>query len=102
MSQTISIAFGLEDLFGVNGSDTLTATTSAGQIFTASTTLNATFSEPEGVLNFKPTAAISSFTLTSANPYAIANVNVPEPMSLSLLGMGLAGMAALRRKKRAN
>ena len=42
---------------------------------------------------------LTSLTITSANPYAIGDVNVPEPMTLSVLGVGLAGLAAARRRR---
>ena len=101
VTQTISIPFGLEDAFSLNGSDTLTATANTSQTVTAGTTPNnLPLGEPEGVLFFKPTSAITSLTLTSANPFTIASVSVPEPMSLSLVGLGVAGMAALRRRSR--
>ncbi|MDP9095013.1 MAG: PEP-CTERM sorting domain-containing protein, partial [Pseudomonadota bacterium] len=99
----ILIPFGVEDAFGTFGPDTLTLTANTGQTITAGTTLNSlTLAEPEGAFNFVPTRAITSLTITSANPFAIASVDVPEPMSLSLMGMSLAGMAAVRRKKRAH
>lgn len=101
VTNRVRIPFGLEDIFGTLGSDTVKATTNTGQVVTAGTTLNSlTLAEPEGALNFVPTTAFTSLTITSANPFAISSIDVPEPMSLSLLGMGLAGMAAMRRKKR--
>ncbi len=98
VTQSISIPFGVEDLFGL-GPDTLTATGNS-QVVTATATSGAT-GVAEGTLFFTPTSAVKTLTLTSANAFAIGSVQVPEPMSLSLLGAGLAGVAVTRRKKRA-
>ena len=100
VSAEIVIPFAITDFFGPS-SDALTATGSNAQSVTFTTSLD-TDGYPEGVIVVLPTSAITSLTLTSAMgedlPFAIGNVTVPEPMSITLLGAGLAGLAALRRR----
>jgi hypothetical protein len=52
-------------------------------------------------------SAVDAFGWTSGQPapyltlQTVANNDVPEPASIALLGLGFAGMGALRRKKKA-
>lgn len=95
----LSFPFGIEDAFGLNGSDTLTITPNVGAAVTENTTLDGlAFAEPEGKAFINAPGA-TTLTITSANPFAIGNINVPEPISLSILGVGLAGLAATRRRR---
>ena len=88
-----SLDFGLTDLLGLGGSDVLT--TSVGQ-FTATVPSSTLF--PEGVLNYAG-AAVSSVTLNSAYTIAIDNVSVPEPATMAILGIGVAGLVGTRRRR---
>jgi hypothetical protein len=99
VTNEILIPFAIFDAFATG--DTLTTVDQAGtaRIFSSSPD-SLTLGEPEGLIAFVPTTPLTQLTLTSSEAFAIGNITVPEPMSLSLLGMGLAGAAVLRRKKR--
>ncbi len=50
-------------------------------------------------LGFRTFGESSAFTLTSATYALQESAAVPEPMSMMLVGTGLAGLAALRRRR---
>ena len=58
-------------------------------------TLNLTYTGPEGSTTGSISGAFPGSTL------AVDPVDAPEPISLSLFGAGLAGLGAMRRRKRA-
>jgi len=89
--------FGIEDFFGGIGNDFLTVTSNLGSSVVSEGTLSSAF-EPEGTI-YIDAPGTTELTITSDNPFAIGNVNVPEPVSLSILGMGLAGLTAVRRRR---
>lgn len=88
------------------GSITLTATDSSGSF--TQTIANATTSS---FLGFVSNTALQSLTVTSVQSSALqpswptvdnltlAKQNVPEPASLALMGLGIAGLALASRKK---
>jgi hypothetical protein len=79
---------------------TLVATANTGQSVTFTTSFtNLITGSPEGEVDFVPTGPLSSLTLTSPVAFAIASVDVPEPMSVTLLGGGLVVLALTRRRR---
>ena len=110
VSDTIVIPFGVFEPYAT-APVTLVATANTGQTAHFTTAFNNLISgSPEGVVTFVPTGPISSLTLatllTSTGPagpassvaFAIASVDVPEPISVALLGGGLAMLAVMRRR----
>jgi hypothetical protein len=97
LTDSIDLEFGILDAFEGYGSDFLTITPNNGPSIVANGTPDGlALDNPEGsVLIVAPGA--TSLTITSDNPFSIATV--PEPMTLSVLGLGLAGLAAVRRRR---
>lgn len=69
-------------------------TSNAGNFFTVGTNFNGV-ANATGDLNFYLVDSDANNNVGAVD----ANVKVPEPASLALLGAGLLGLAALRRKK---
>lgn len=93
------IPFGILEPFATEPA-TLVATANTGQTVTFTTAFaNLMSGSPEGVGSFVPAGPISSLTLTSMFGFAIAQVDMPEPMSAALVGVGLIGVAAARRRR---
>lgn len=103
----VMFPFGIEDAsfgFGLDSNDFVTATSNTGVTAVANGVADTTIlGEPEGLLYINAPGA-TSLTITSGaagdlNQFAIGNVNVPEPFTLSVLGVGFAGLAAARRRR---
>ena len=94
----ILIPFGIFEAYAT-APVTLVATTNTGETVQFTTAFNNLISgSPEGVISFVPTGQITSLTLNSSIAYAIASIDVPEPMSVALLAGGLVLLAATRRR----
>ena len=109
----ISFAFGIEDssaeFSGVaSPGDTLTvdAYNSLGTelasyvLNTAPTLVDGFLTVEEGSVYINE-PGVTEVTLSTGNgsEFAIGDVSVPEPFSMSILGMGLAGLVAARRRR---
>jgi len=100
----VSFPFGLEDFGALFGNDYLTVSSNTGVTIVANAALDtAPLPVPEGMAYINAPGA-TQLTITSgipanSNPFAIGNVSVPEPFTLSVLGVGLAGLTAVRRRR---
>ncbi len=95
----ILIPFGIFEAYATAPA-TLVATTNTGETVQFTTAFNNLISgSPEGVVSFVQMGRISSLTLTSAMAFAIASVDVPEPMSIALLAGGLITLTLVRGRR---
>ena len=95
----ILIPFGVFEAYAT-APVTLVAATNTGETVQFTTAFNNLLSgSPEGLIAFVPTGRISSLTLMSSVAFAIASVDVPEPMSIVLLGGGLIALGLARRRR---
>lgn len=97
--EAVTLNFALADFFGSGGNDVLTFTTNTGASGSDTAALVGGF-YPEGVLTYTGPAFSTIDIISATYQLAVDNiVATPEPASLGVLAMGLAGLAAFRRRR---
>lgn len=97
----LSFNFAIQDLLGLNGVDKLTLTPNAGTPVTVTGSLGGGLF-PTGTASIIDPTGFTSIAITSdnsANTFSVGAFGVPEPASIALIGAGMAGLAAARRRR---
>jgi len=94
----LNFDFGIVDLFGLNGDDTLTVNDGLVNSVIGSTIPGSDLF-PQGMVNYYDAAGFTSVTISGPEEFAIGLTDVPEPASFMAMGMGLLGLAAMRRRQ---